>query len=313
MTCASIAGVVGLSYAVEALRRRPQPPQRLPWEPKASIEHVTVDGIRLRYIKVGIGPPIVLLHTLRTQLDIFQELVPLLAAHFTVYALDYPGHGWSEIPSVAYAPEEFYGWIASFLDGVRIEDATLAGISIGGTIALVLAARKHRRVARVVAINPYDYPPHGGIRHSSLMARVILGPAGVPVLGATLMRLRTRFVSDRIMEGGVADPNSIPAELKQELHRVGARAGHYRGFLSLLAHEHLWAQAKAEYSSIGVSVLLVYGKQDWAPEGMREEDRRLIPNVVATSLNGGHFLALDRPRELADAILKFALPARTSQ
>jgi pimeloyl-ACP methyl ester carboxylesterase len=311
-TCISIAGVVGLSYAAEALRRRPQPPERLTWAPGVSIEHVAVDGLRLRYIKVGVGPPIVLLHTLRTQLDIFQKLIAPLATHFTVYALDYPGHGWSEVPPVAYAPEEFYGWTASFLEALGIEDATLAGISIGGTIALVLAARRHRRVARVVAINPYDYPPHGGIRHSSLMARVILGPAGIPILGATVMRLRTQFVSDRIMEGGVASANSISAELKRELHQVGIRAGHYRGFLSLLAHEHLWSEAKTEYSSIRMPVLLVYGSRDWAPERMREEDRRLIPNVVARTLNGGHFLALDRPGELAEAILEFASTARIS-
>jgi pimeloyl-ACP methyl ester carboxylesterase len=143
--------------------------------------------------------------------------------------MDYPGCGWSEIPAVAYAPEEFYGWIGSFLDAVRVEGATLAGISIGGWIALVLAARKHPRVARVVAINPYDYPPRAGIRHSSLMARVILGSAGVPILSATLMRLRTRFVSDRIMEGGVAHANSIPAELKRELYQVGARQGTTEG------------------------------------------------------------------------------------
>jgi len=35
----------------------------------------------------------------------------------------------------------------------------------------------------VIAINPYDYWPSGGIRKSSLMARLILGPAGVPILG----------------------------------------------------------------------------------------------------------------------------------
>jgi pimeloyl-ACP methyl ester carboxylesterase len=287
-------------------------PEQLPWAPGVSIEHVTVAGIRLRYIKVGVGPAIVLLHTLRTQLDIFQQLIAPLAVHFTVYAPDYPGHGWSEIPPVAYAPEEFYGWTASFLDALRIEDATLAGISIGGTSALVLAARRHPRVARVVAINPYDYPPQGGIRRSSLMARLILGPAGLPILGATLMRLRTRFVSDRIMEGGVAGAGSIPVDLKRELYQVGARAGHYRGFLSLLAHEHLWSRAKGEYSRIRVPVLLVYGTRDWASERMREEDRQLIPNAVAKIVNGGHFLVLDRPQELAEAILEFALPARTS-
>jgi hypothetical protein len=46
--------------------------------------------IVIRHIKTGRGPNLVLLHTLRTQLDIFEKLMPLLAERFTVYALDYP-------------------------------------------------------------------------------------------------------------------------------------------------------------------------------------------------------------------------------
>src|SRR5262249_30404400 len=184
-----------------------------------------------------------------------------------------------------------YRWTASFLDTLQIEGATLAGISIGGTIALVLAARQHPRIARVVAINPYDYPPDGGIRCSSLTARVILGPSSVPLLGSTLMRLRSRFVSDRIMTGGVVSAEALPAALKRELYDVGSRPGHYQAFLSLLSHERGWSHAKAEYPRIRVPTLLVYGEHDWAPERRRKEVRRLIPDVAAVSLDGGHFLS----------------------
>ena len=305
-TFASVAGLVGISYAVEALRARPKPPERLRWAPEVSIDYLTVDGLRLRYIKTGSGPPIVLLHTLRTQLDIFQRLILPLSAHFTVYAWDYPGHGWSEIPCSAYAPEEFYRWTASFIDALEIDEVTLVGISIGGTIALVLAAREHPRIARVVAINPYDYPPLGGIRHSSLAARVILGPASVPILGATLMRLRTRLVSDWIMEGGVTNADSLGSELKEELYEVGARAGHYKAFLSLLAHERLWSHAKEEYPRVKVPTLLVYGSRDWAPERMRRDVRQRIPAASSVDLNGGHFLSLEQPEALADLIARFS-------
>ena len=42
----------------------------------------------IRYLKSGKGAPIVLLHTIRTQLDYFEYVIPELAKHFTVYALD---------------------------------------------------------------------------------------------------------------------------------------------------------------------------------------------------------------------------------
>src|SRR5437899_8088761 len=42
------------------------------------------DGSRLRYYTAGTGPPLVLMHTVRTQLDYFQRVIPLLWSHYTV-------------------------------------------------------------------------------------------------------------------------------------------------------------------------------------------------------------------------------------
>jgi pimeloyl-ACP methyl ester carboxylesterase len=312
---ASLVALVLASYVVEALRPRPKPPERLPWSPGIAIQAVDLgDGVKVRYIKTGSGPNLVLLHTLRTQLDIFQKIIPELAGHFTVYAWDYPGHGWSDIPPADYAPQDFYRWTVAFLDRLGIERACLAGISIGGTIALVLAARQNPRISGVISINPYDYWPTGGIRKSSLFASLILGPSGVPILGATLMRLRNRFVSDRIMEGGVASRGALSPELNKELYDVGARPGHYQGFLSLLSNERRWADARDEYARIKVPTILVYGDQDWAPIAMRERERALIPGVSMTTVTGGgHFLSLDRPRELTDLILQFTATKAAGQ
>src|SRR5690242_4336710 len=85
---AVLAAVVLLSYLIDALRRTPGAPSRLAWMPSAPIGMIDVDGIRLRYVAVGDGPPLVLLHTLRTQLDMFQKIIPVLAARFHVIALD---------------------------------------------------------------------------------------------------------------------------------------------------------------------------------------------------------------------------------
>jgi pimeloyl-ACP methyl ester carboxylesterase len=107
------------------------------------------------------------------------------------------------------------------------------------------------------------------------------------------------------MEGGVASSAALPAALNREMYEVGARPGHYQAFLRLLSHEREWARARAEYPRIALPVLLVYGDQDWAPMRVREQESALIPKVTATTLSGGHFLSLDRPRELADLIIRF--------
>src|SRR5919199_6850072 len=93
---------------------------RLPWAPDIASRYLEVNGTGIRYIVVGGGPPLVLLHTLRTQLDMFQKVIPELAKTCTVYALDYPGHGWSDIPAVDYTPAFFVDIVGKFLDEQRI-------------------------------------------------------------------------------------------------------------------------------------------------------------------------------------------------
>jgi hypothetical protein len=83
--------LVVFSYIVEALRSAPKRPETLVWAPRIPIEYVDLGGIRVRCIKTGVGPNLVLLHTLRTQLDMFQKIISELAKHFTVHAFDYPG------------------------------------------------------------------------------------------------------------------------------------------------------------------------------------------------------------------------------
>jgi len=179
-----------VSFSMEALRPAPQAPRTLHWATNIPVESVEVGGDTLRYIKTGKGSNLVLLHTLRTQLDLFEKVVPELAKHFTVYAPDYPGHGYSDIPRARYDATFFTEAAEGFLDKLDLRDVTLAGVSIGGAIALNIAARHLRRVARVIAINPYDYAKGRGMARSSPFGWLVTYAALLPVVGETVMRLR---------------------------------------------------------------------------------------------------------------------------
>ena len=302
----AVAPVV-ISMIIEALRKPPETPQSLYWAPTIPIQYTSVDGMRIRYIKTGQGPNLVLLHTLRTELDIFQKVIPDLAREFTVYALDYPGHGFSDIPLTDYRPELFVRVVEGFLAGLKIDEATLAGVSIGGVIPLLVAAKHNTRVRKVVAINPYDYGKGGGISRGNFVAWLIFTLAKIPVLGETVMRFRNRIVERLIIQGGVATPEALPGKFLEQLFAEGERKHHYRGFLNLIRNAHHWEEAHQRYGQITIPVLLVYGERDWSRVEERDRTARGVPGArMETVANGGHFLSLDQPHRVVALIKEFA-------
>jgi pimeloyl-ACP methyl ester carboxylesterase len=308
-------GAVGIRQRGEALRPSAggaDAPAQLPWAPDIPVGYVAVDGTRIRYVAAGSGPALVLLHTLRTQLDMFQKVIPELAKRFRVYAVDYPGHGRSDAPDADYAAEFFVASVAGVLDRLNVEGAIVAGESIGGTIALLLAARRNARVRGVVAVNPYDYDRGRGLRRSSTLANLFIGMSGVPLLGAVIRRVQPYPAVKRILQGGVRRRDAFPPALLRELYAAGKRLGHARAFMRLVRHWPSWEQARAEYGNIALPVLLLYGDHDWSRKEEREADRRAIPGARFSVVEGaGHFLALDAPEALVRAIDEFAagLPA----
>jgi pimeloyl-ACP methyl ester carboxylesterase len=295
------------SFVVEALRQRPEMPAKLYWAPDLPIQYTEIDGNRIRYIKTGSGPTLVLLHTLRTQLDIFEKVVPTLAKSFTVYAPDYPGHGFSDIPKSDYEPGLFVKAVEGFLDKLDLNNVTLAGISIGGVIPLIIAAKQNPRVTKVIAINPYDYGDGTGLARANIFAWLTVNIGKVPVLGEAFMRLRNADVEARILRGGVAHPSAITPGFADQANASGRRPGHYQAFLNLLRHAHLWDAAREQYGDIKVPVLVVYGERDWSHPDERHRTVAAIPNAKMEMIaEGGHFLSLDQPNRLADLIASFA-------
>jgi pimeloyl-ACP methyl ester carboxylesterase len=305
------AGPWLLSYWIEALRAIPKPPVTLRWAPDIPIQYVEVDGNKLRFITSGSGPVLVLLHTLRTQLDLFERVAPELSRHFTVYALDLPGHGYSDIPAATFDAEFFAKAVEGFLDKLDLRDVTLAGVSIGGSISLILAARHNPRVARVVAINPYDYAKGRGLARSSLLGWVFNYVSLIPVIGETVMRLRMAPVVNAVFRDVVVNADSISPALMREMYLVGNRPGHYRALIALLRNSQSWETAIKGYGRINVPVVFIWGSEDWARSSERQHDQSLVPGAQAVTVaGGGHFLPLNKPEAVISHLKDFAIRSR---
>jgi len=261
-------------------------------------------GSELRYFRTGVGAPIVLLHPLRAQLEYFVPLLRHLnAAQADVLAVDLPGHGQSTAPRTDYTATYFTDAVEGLLDAVGLRDAVLAGESIGGAIALALAARHNPRIARVVALNPYDYGRRGGIRRSSALANVLFTAMLWPAIGPVVARAGTKDMLRRVLAGGLHDPRNLPPDLVGELYRCGSLPGHARAFRSLCLHWQSWLSARDQYRSIQVPVTLAYGDDDWSRPPEREANERLIHGARTVALTGcGHFSCLEKPSEVARLI-----------
>lgn len=295
-----------LSYIVEFLRSNRTKPDKLEWADNIPIQYMSIDGVTIRYIKTGQGPTLVLCHTLRTQLDIFQKMIPELSQSFTVYAFDYPGHGWSDIPDSNYSMEFFVDAVEKILDKLEINDAILAGVSIGGSIPLVLAGKNNPRIKGVVAINPYDYPGKGPAR-GNLIANFFMSIIYIPILGATFMRFRLPMIEKMIFEGGVYDSSSLPKSFLKECFVVGERTGHLNGFINLIRHSKSFINAHTFYENISIPVLVIYGERDWATLEERKQTISEIPNVKTETIEqAGHFLSLEHPKLLNEKIKAFS-------
>src|SRR6516165_11933613 len=126
--------------------------------PPSNIHRTTINGCDVRHLRAGSGTPVVFVHTLRTQLEMFLQVIEQLdTTQVEVIAIDLPGHGVSAAPPADYTAGYFTDAVAGLLEHLALYKAVFVGESIGASIGLILAARGNPRIAHVVAVNPYDY------------------------------------------------------------------------------------------------------------------------------------------------------------
>jgi len=275
------------------------------WSPSGEIGYATrTDGSRLRYLKAGSGPPLILAHTVRTQLDHFQLVIPRLLDAFTVYAIDLPGMGWSDIvPGASYTEPALRRALIGFVTTLDLVDLTLAGESMGATVSMTASIELEDRVRKVVAFNPYDYP--GGVGRANATASIYVGGARIPGLGSVVTPLENEPVLGIVVRGGMFDGTKFPDHYLSELRRVGRRHGYPRVAREVFRNVNSMVAARSLYPQVLAPATVVYGDHDWSRPSEREANVTALPGARSIVLTDtGHFAALEQPARVAEILLE---------
>ena len=112
---------------------------------------VDVNGARLWYDEAGSGPALVLLHGGLGDSGLWEPVVPLLAERFRVIRTDLRFFGRSTGPA---APWSWHDDVIGLLDELGVDRAALAGLSLGGRLALEIALEYPERISALALVAP---------------------------------------------------------------------------------------------------------------------------------------------------------------
>lgn len=146
-----------------------------------------LDGARMRYLKAGSGPALILLHGLLGYSFSWRFTMPALAPYATVYAPDLLGAGFSDRPQgLDHSMRGTALRVLRFAEGLGLESFDLLGTSRGGPVAMTAAAEsldgkpRLRRLILVCPVNPYSahgrrLAPFFGTRIGAALFRRVVG------------------------------------------------------------------------------------------------------------------------------------------
>jgi pimeloyl-ACP methyl ester carboxylesterase len=237
--------------------------------------YVQLGPYRIHYFAGGAGEPLVLVHGLGSSTLDFVFLMPGLAKGHRVFALDLLGYGASDRPDVDYSVTLQTGILRQFLDGQGLARVDLAGLSMGGWIAMQLAAQSPERVRRLVLLDS------AGMKFTPTFDLRLLSPHTMTDMQA-MEKLLTPH-PERAPEFIMRD---FLRQLREEdwvIQRTLANMITGREFMD------------GKLAGVTMPVLIIWGKQDvLTPLSVGEAMRREMPQSVLVVLDGcGHIAPIE--------------------
>jgi len=253
---------------------------------------VEVNGTALRYELSGTGgSTLVLIHEMGGTLESWDFVVPLFAAKRRVLRYDTRGAGLSQKIRGPLAIDTMTNDLVALIDALGISGkVALAGVAVGGAIAMHTAVRFPQRVAAVVASSPaVSIAPD---RRPALLARV-----------EKMEREGLHAVIDTL-------DLSYPAELRGDAQRFAAFRARWLGSdpasFGAIYRMLVATNLQPELPRIACPALILAGALDRTrPPPLVEPVARAIPGARYAVLESGHYAPVQTPELYARTIGSF--------
>lgn len=273
---------------------------------KATSRHLELAEPRMRahVLDAGAGEPVLLFHGGDGEAVNWAPLMGQLQDHVRVISVDRPGFGLSDAFDYRTVDLRQHAgdFIASLLDALDIESATIVGGSMGGFFALSAAADHPERVRRLVLVGLAV----GAISEIPDSLRAI---SANPQLAVEFMKGRDTLEAQHTQyrEMFHVDPATVP-ELFFETRIAGLRLpseqGTWATLLPRAADPDLYFGD--DLGTMTMPALVIWGENDMAPVFVGEHIARQLGNGTCTVLPGvAHFPFLEAPEETAKLIRDF--------
>ncbi|MBV8094232.1 MAG: 3-oxoadipate enol-lactonase [Acetobacteraceae bacterium] len=240
----------------------------------------------------GGAPPLVLLHSLGTNLHVWDPQAEALAFSFRVIRPDLRGHGLTTVTPGPYSIEGMARDVLHILDAIGVIQAHVAGLSIGGLVAQSIAAQAPGRVASLILCDTAMAIPPAELWQERC---VTVRSKGTEALAEGVM---ARWVTPGFMHTPEAEG------LRAMLLRTDPEG--YAGAAEAIAAADLTQST----SGLNVPALILVGEQDEATP--LASAQALQAAIAGSSLEvipaASHIPTIEKPAEVTDAIGRFLAP-----
>lgn len=255
------------------------------------------NGVNIFYQCAGEGKPILLLHGWGGCGDSFKPVFNALSASARVYAIDFPGHGQSDIPQTPWSVGDFAEATRAFMQAMDIVGCDVIAHSFGGRVVIKLAGTDPGLFSKIVLTGAAGIRPRRGAKYYvKVYSYKLFKRMAKHAWMCKLCKCVGLDVQKRTQNAGSADYRALPESMRRTF--------------SLVVNEDL----KKYLRHIQNPTLLIWGADDqdaplWMGQIMEKEIR---DSGLVVYENAGHFAYLERLPNFVAVVSHFLLSEETA-